>query len=137
MTEAEILAQLAVHGDRLWSILQYWTSVSFGMLIAGHFAADRMHWLALVLFCTLYILFSRNCLSMIVFDASVIRAGLDQLQSMADAGEPLGHIAQNFIDNAPLNNSSQGKYWATRAMAGGMFLSTLAYPAYCHFKSRN
>jgi hypothetical protein len=48
MTEAEILAGLAAHGDRVWSVMQYWTSVSFGLLIAAHFAAERINKYALL-----------------------------------------------------------------------------------------
>jgi hypothetical protein len=136
MTEAELVAQMAAHGDRLWSIAQYWTSVSFGILIAGHFAAERVHWLALVFFGMLYLVFTSVCYNMLVFDSSVIRAGLDQLQSMADKGQQLGHIGKSFIENAPLNNQTPGKRMAQLLMGIGLLLTTLAYPAYCHIKSK-
>lgn len=136
MTETEIVGQLAVHGDRIWSILQYWTSVSFGILVAGHFAANRMHWSVLILFGALYSAFSSVCLDMFVFDASTIRAGLHQLQSMADRGEPLGQIGQNFIESSPLANQTllNRIFWSFMGL--GLFLTTLAYPAYCYVKSR-
>jgi hypothetical protein len=136
MTEAELVAQMAAHGDRLWSITQYWTSVSFGILIAGHFAADRIHWSILVFFGLLYLAFSDACYGMLVFDSGAIRAGLDQLQSMVDDGEPLGHIGKNFIENAPLNNQTLGTELRSAFMALGLLLTTLAYPAYCHVRSR-
>ena len=125
MTETEIVGQLAVHGDRIWSILQYWTSVSFGILVAGHFAANRIHWSVLILFSALYSAFSNACLDMFYFDASTIQAGLHQLQSMADSGEALGQIAQNFIENSPLANQTSLTRIFWRFMGLGLFLMTL------------
>ena len=136
MNETEIVGQLAVHGDRIWSVLQYWTSVSFGIMVAGHFAADRIHWSVLALFGLLYIAFSNVCLDMLNFDSSTIRAGLDQLQSMADNGAALGRIGQNFVENSPLSNQTLLSQFFWILTGFGLFLTTLAYPAYCHFKSK-
>jgi hypothetical protein len=139
MTEAEILEQLATHGDRMWSILQYWTSVSFAILIAGHFTADRIHWLVLAFFGILYACFSLLFTNMVQFDSSVITAGLDHLQQMAEEGQQLSLIGQTFISESPLSkqNPSLVTSSAMRLAFIGLFLATLVYPTYCHLKSKN
>lgn len=138
MTEAEILEQLATHGDRVWAILQYWTSVSFAILIAGHFSAARMHWLVLIFIGMLYVSFTFMFTEMLQFDASVIRAGLDQLQKIVEEDKQLSLIGHAFITEAPLNqqNRSLLTISANRLAFLGLFLVTLVYPAYCHLKSR-
>ena len=137
MTEAEILEQLATHGDRVWSIVQYWTSVSFAMLIAGHFAADRVHWLVLIWFGLLYAAFTLTFVSMAVFDGQVIRAGLVQLQGIGGEGRELGLIGQTFVTDAPLQNPGVIRRIAGLLMFFGLFFTTLVYPAYCHFKNKD
>ena len=137
MNEVEIVGQLAVHGDRTWSILQYWTSVSFGILVAGHFAANRIHWAVLGVFGLLYFVFSYVCYEMFMFDSKVITAGLAQLQNMVDNDEAIGPIGLSFIENSPLNNLTLVKRLMWNFMGLGLFLTTLGYPAYCHLKSRN
>ena len=138
MTEAEILEQVVTHGDRIWSIFQYWTSVSFAILIAGHFAAERIHWVVLAFFGTLYASFSLFFADMIQFDANVISAGLDQLQQMVEEGEQIGLMAQTFIAEGPLSkqNKSLLLIVATRFAFLGLFVATLVYPTYCHVKLR-
>jgi len=39
MTEADLLSQLSSFGNFLWSLMQYWTSISVGILIASHFVS--------------------------------------------------------------------------------------------------
>ena len=75
---------------------------------------------------------------MVQFDSSVIKAGIDQLQRMADEGEQLSLIGQGFIAEGPLStqNRSLVRMTATRVAFFGLFLATLVYPAYCHLKSR-
>lgn len=138
MTEAEILEQLASHGDRMWSIFQYWTSVSFALLIAGHFAADRIHWLVLVFFGILYASFTYTFVNMAQFDASVIRTGLDQLSAIAEEGQHLSMLGETFISESPL--SKENPYalsgFASSIAFIGLFLAALIYPAYCHIKGK-
>ena len=138
MTEAEIVEQLATPGDRIWSIFQYWTSVSFAILIAGHFSAERIHWLVLVFLGILYASFSLLFSNMVQFDSSVISAGLVQLQRMAEEGQQLSLLGQTFITEGPLSmqNPSPEMTSVTRLAFFGLFLATLVYPTYCHLKSR-
>jgi hypothetical protein len=138
MSEAEILEQLAAHGDRMWSIFQYWTSVSFAILIAGHFAAERLHWMVLVFFGLLYASFTFNFVNMVQFDSSVIRAGIDQLELLVEEGQQLTLIGQTFITEGPLSrqNRSLVRALVIQLAFSGLSIATLVYPAYCHLKSK-
>ena len=41
MSEADLLAQLTSFGNLLWGLMQYWTSVSIGILIGSHFCGKE------------------------------------------------------------------------------------------------
>ena len=46
MSEPEILELVFAIFDRYWNVVQWWASVSFGLLLVAHFAAERLrlHW---------------------------------------------------------------------------------------------
>ncbi|MEP1471753.1 MAG: hypothetical protein ABJK25_12330 [Halieaceae bacterium] len=46
MSEPEILELVFTIFDRYWNVVQWWASVSFGLLLVAHFAAERLrlHW---------------------------------------------------------------------------------------------
>ena len=89
MNENEILEHMALHGDRVWSNLQFWTSVSFGLLIAAHIAAANVSKSVLAAILVLYMFFTATFMGMVLYDIEVIRAGGMQLKMLADAG-PVG-----------------------------------------------
>jgi hypothetical protein len=132
MTEAEILAEVSAHGDRLWSVLQYWTSVSFGLLIAAHFAAERINKYALLGFLLLYTAFSFTLIGMIRFDSGMIAAGVAATQTLIDNGESVSLLAQKFIATSPATNSSTFAKLSRLGMAVGLYVTAIAYPIYCY-----
>ena len=131
MTEAEVVAQAAFHGDRIWSVTQYWTSVCFGLLIAAHFVAARIHWLALAAFLFIYVLFSMHCADMLMFDTAVIRAALESLEQIKQL-EELGPLGEAFLAEAPVSTPGVFKQVQTMGLFLGMFCVCIGYPVYCH-----
>ena len=43
MSEAEIIESLFSIYDRYWTIVQWWSSVSFSLIIVAYLAADRLN----------------------------------------------------------------------------------------------
>jgi hypothetical protein len=58
MTEYEILYLLSETFDRVWELIQYWSSVSFGYLILAYVAAPRLNLILIVVLSILYAAFS-------------------------------------------------------------------------------
>ncbi len=134
MNEIEILQLMAMHDDKAWSVLQFWTSVSFGLLIAAHFAAANVSRSVLVVVLVLYILFTAQSWGMILFDVQAIKAGGRQLEMLTDEGAKLSLISRATLDYGPALNDT----WYTRiprqGMVLGLFLVTLFYPIHCYRK---
>ena len=136
MTEAEIFADMAAHGDRVWSILQYWTSVSFGLLVAAHFAADQLNKYALFILLFLYSAFSFSLLRMLQFDQGMILAGIAQLRLMAENGAILSLLGENVIVTSPLATMTPFYRSINIFMGGGLYITSIVYPIYCYLKGR-
>ncbi len=134
MTEAEILAELTSHGDRIWSIMQYWTSISFAVLIAAHLTAARISWIVIAIFLLIYVLVTFQFAVMIRFDVELIKAGISELMTRSENGQ-LTLLSQAAIDKGPLANETLATRLLRRAVGLGMFVATLTYPIYCKLKA--
>lgn len=134
MTEAEILADMAGHGDRIWAMLQYWTGVSFGLLVAAHFAADRLNKYALFILLLLYTAFTFSVLRMQQFDQGMILAGIAQLTLMAENNENLTLLGKNLLTLSPLAQMSPFYKGLNIFMGAGLYITSIVYPIYCHRK---
>ena len=136
MNENEILEHMVAHGEQVWSNLQFWTSVSFGLLIAAHIAAANVSKSVLAAILVLYMFFTATFMGMVLYDIEVIRAGGMQLKMLADAGAQLSLISQATLDHGPVLNDSWYKSIVRQGMAVGLFLVTLLYPIHCYRKRR-
>ena len=58
MTEAELLMFATEAIDRLWSLMQWWASISFGLLVVAHIDSSRIGAYLAVLVPLLYTCFS-------------------------------------------------------------------------------
>ena len=134
MNEFEIFQLLAVHVERVWSDIQFWTSVSFGLLIAAHLAAANVSRSVLVVVLALYILFTISVMPAIRYETQAIKAVGRQLEMIADEGAKLSPVSRAALDYGPLLNDT----WYTRiprqGMVLGLFLVTLLYPIHCYRK---
>lgn len=131
MTEADLLSQLTSVGSFLWSLVQYWTSVSIGFLIGSHFVANRLNAIVLTLFILIYIFFTVQITILIRLQLQEIAAiGMD-LNNMADSGIVLSNTARVFLEQSPVINQTLAGQIARLLMFGSMFLLTIFYPLYC------
>ena len=134
MTEAEILAELTSHGDRIWSIMQYWTSISFAVLVAAHLTAARISWIVIAIFLVIYVLVTFQFAVMLRFDMDMIRAGLSELMVRSENGQ-LTLLSQGAIEQGPLANDTPTLKVLRNAVGLGMFTVTIFYPIYCKLKA--
>jgi uncharacterized membrane protein YhiD involved in acid resistance len=131
MTEADLLSQLTSVGSFLWSLMQYWTSVSIGFLIGSHFVANRLNAIVLTLFILIYIFFTVQITILIRLQVQEIAAiGMD-LNNMADNGIVLSNAARVFLEQSPVVNQTLAGQITRLLMFGSMFLLTIFYPLYC------
>jgi hypothetical protein len=131
MTEADLLAQLNSVGGFLWTLLQYWTSVSIGILIGSHFVAKRLSVVFLALFLCVYILFTLQALELMRMQVFEIRGIAMDLNDLADNEVVLSHTARTFLERSPVVNENITGPIIRGLMFGIMFLVTLFYPIYC------
>jgi hypothetical protein len=131
MTEADLLAQLNSVGGFLWTLLQYWTSVSIGILIGSHFVAKRLSVVFLALFLFVYILFTLQALELMRMQVFQIRSIAMDLNDLADNEVVLSHTARTFLERSPVVTENITGPIFRGLMFGIMFLVTLFYPIYC------
>ena len=58
MTERDLVEAMFAIFDRYWNIIQWWGSVSFGLIAVAHFAVEKLNFYLLMLLIMLYGLFS-------------------------------------------------------------------------------
>ena len=131
MTEADLLSQLTTVGSFIWSLMQYWTSVSIGFLIGSHFVANRLNAIVLTLFILIYILFTvQITILMRLQIQEIVAIGMD-LNNMADSGIVLSNTARVLLEQSPVMNQTLAGQITRLLMFGSMFLLTIFYPLYC------
>ena len=134
MTEEALLQQLIAHADILWSQTQYWTSVSFGILIASHLAAKHLNWFVLATFIFIYTMFTVVVGQVLVLQIDNIAAIGADLEALQQQGGELSNIARSVMENSPVINDNAIVRSMRRFMSLGMFLLTIGYACYCKVK---
>jgi hypothetical protein len=128
LTIAELLSELSTNQERIWAIIQYWSSVSFGLIIAMHMIQTQLKWAIVSALLLTYAVYSLFC-AFFVQQASTL-AGAASRQ----AGELLADLQTQGKDltimREGLTASFSGAFWALNASGVamiGLFLITIAY----------
>jgi hypothetical protein len=131
MTEADLLSQLSSFGDFLWSLMQYWTSISVGILIASHFVASRLNGFILAIFIIIYTVFTVQIVTLMQLELQAIKGIFMDLEIMAGKGVALSNTARQVLEHSPVANDTWINQLIRLVMTGGMFLITISSPIYC------
>ena len=131
MSEAEMLSQINSVGEFLWSLMQYWTSVSIAVLIGSHFVASRLNAIIIALFLLIYILFTVQIGLLLRVQMQALQGLAMDLRQLTDSGISLSNTATNWLKYAPVANDSALGQLGRQAMALAMFVATVSYPIYC------
>jgi hypothetical protein len=131
MSEHELLESFRSSFDQAWTQLQWWASVSFGLIALTHFAARKLNLAIVVCVSLLYVLFTIY-VSLNVQALTLIGVGyLKELEVLRDSGE-IGPAALSILDFASrygLLNS-----WIYRLCVVATCIGTISYLVYTYRK---
>lgn len=99
MSEAEILEYLFSIYDRYWTIVQWWASVSFGVIMIAHFAADRLKAFLVITVLVLYVLYSAWVYLLLVYNVDIASGFFEDLDSLRRTGALQSHGARAASEN--------------------------------------
>jgi hypothetical protein len=101
MTEADLLEQLNSTGAFLWSLMQYWTSISFGILIGAYLAAKRINAYFLGAFILVYAVFTGQITWLMRLQIETIRGIIIDLRVIEDSAAGLSNTAMAVLEQSP------------------------------------
>lgn len=130
MTEYEILYLMSEVFDRIWALIQFWSSVSFGYLVLAHVAARRLNVMIVLVLSLLYIAFSAQMLELLITHSRYVSGYQQELQELS---ETVGLDSQAAVHA----NEYSPQYWGATVSLFGTFLAALMYLPYCYYTSRN
>jgi hypothetical protein len=129
MTEYEAMYLLTETFDRIWSHIQFWSSVSFGYLILAHVAAHRLNLLLISILTILYIAFSIHMLDVMRLSSAYVIGYTETLRQLADTAGLNTPAARVAI-------SEQRSVWAGGIAMLGTFIVTVVYLPYNYYRQR-
>ena len=86
MSEADIIESLFSIYDRYWTIVQWWSSVSFSLIIVAYLAADRLNKGIVTTLLGLYTLYTVWVHLLMAYNVNMAVALLADLESLRVAG---------------------------------------------------
>jgi len=93
LSEAEIIESLFSIYDRYWTIVQWWSSVSFSLIIVAYLAADRLNKGIVATLLGLYSLYTVWVYLLMAYNVNMAVALLADLESLRIAGNLLSQGA--------------------------------------------
>lgn len=127
MNEYNLLFAWSETTGHLWSIIQFWVSISFGLIVVAHIAAHKLN---IVLVSTMILLYSLVSLfigSLIVADGNILQAVYRDAASLIETKEQASATISALANYQ--NNGQFGGYFIVIALPL-TFLSTIAYLVY-------
>lgn len=82
MNEAELILAWGEISGHLWTIVQFWASISFGVIAVAHFASEKLNHFLVLLVIFLYTLFSIYCGGFYVSDIQLLLALYEEAGSL-------------------------------------------------------
>ena len=132
MSEAEILEQLFSIFDRYWFIVQWWASVSFGLIMIAYFAADKLSALLLGTVIGLYLIYSGWIYMLLIYNIEIAFGLLTDLRSLSDAGEIKTQGARVAIENPFVIYGT----WLGNVALPSTFFACIGYLIYAYSHAR-
>ena len=137
MTLAELLSELGASQERIWFILQYWSSVSFGLIVGMHIIRNKLHWVVVSILLSVYSAYSFFCLIWISQANRLANGAADQAAArfieLQNQGEDVGILYEAFTASSGIGSSG---IVGSIAMIG-LFASTVSYTVYRQWTIRS
>ena len=105
MTEAELLMIASEALDRMWSLMQWWASVSFGLLVVAHIASHRIGAYLAILVPVLYTCFSFGVVAIIRRNLGIVESVYEDLGILQATDMELSVTAKYMMQGAGIVGS--------------------------------
>ncbi|MGJ8692618.1 MAG: hypothetical protein ACSHW0_09060 [Thalassotalea sp.] len=133
MSEYEIVYMMSVHTDRIWTIMQFWASISFGLMVVAYIAAAKLTLPMISILTFLYIVFSLFILNMLKINGGISDGYIIDLNNLLNSQIAIKHGSQNLLE---MNRNSHGFILIITAFIG-TFISALFFLWYSYCINRN
>lgn len=129
MTEAELLSEYALRIDRIWSMAQWWASITFAVLLAAHLGVRTLNRPIVSIIILLYTTFT-------VFVFLTIRANAKNVIAVKDS---LLELEELTVLGAQMTGEGGASYLALiwYAILALTYLSTIYYTFYCYLGKKD
>lgn len=133
MSEAELVYQYGENANAIWSLLQWWVSVSFGVLALAHFTGKHINLAFLLGIASLYSVFS---LILFLFVGTIVQIQAGVLSSLTQLG-----ASEGISDTGSAVLAAAGTWERTGTVPMillylGVSLATVCYPIYVWIQQR-
>ena len=132
-TELQVAYQISEFRGLFWNFLLYWTTVSFGLMVASHIAAKSLPTIVVSLIMFLYISFSVWVGYAFYTNTIMISGFMDDLKAM---GELKSHGVAAVLAVHEMAESSKVAVYTLFFAIGGTFFGTIAFLWYSHLGQR-
>jgi len=133
MQEFQIVELIFSGLDQAWSSLEWWASVSFGLIALTHFAAKKLNLTIVIAVSVLYILFTIYSGFNVAISTGKATFYIQDMRALAESGA---------ISSGGIGTMDQMRVLAPPAVmtmilcAAGTFLGTLAYLVFSYRRER-
>jgi hypothetical protein len=130
MTEAEIAYLISEYLDRVWSMQQWWASVSIGVLVMAHLASDKLNLFLVGISLALYTTYTLYMQQMSRENVETVFALLRDLEVLVDSGEVSSNNAEELLEILTINPL------LFILTFGGTYVCVTSYVIYSYIKIR-
>ena len=132
MSEFEILDLMTKTEDQRFNLIQWWTSVTFGVIVLSHFAGRKLNLFLVVLVVLLYVGFTLFVGDLFFGNVSQAALHRQDLAAMQSLGAPLSEVSRQIIGEDPQVLRGIGFYFAVI----GAFVGSISYLVYAFVRLR-
>jgi hypothetical protein len=131
MSEYEILDLMTKTEDQRFNLIQWWASVTFGVIVLSHFAGRKLNLFLVILVVLLYVGFTLFVADL--FFGNLTQAALhrEDLAAMQALGMPLSEVSRQILGENPQVLRGIGFYVAVI----GAFVGSISYLVYAFVRS--
>ena len=126
MSEFEILDLMTKTEDQRFNLIQWWTSVTFGVIVLSHFAGRKLNLFLVVLVVLLYVGFTLFVGDLFFGNVSQAALHRQDLAAMQSLGMPLSEVSRQIVGEDPQVLRGIGFYFAVV----GAFIGSISYLIY-------
>jgi len=98
VTETELVFQYSEILDRIWNVTQFWSSVSFGLIVLAYLAAHRLNRLLLISVTTVYTVYTYWIGTVLARNTGWQSSIGRDLENLASNGEVLSIYATDIVE---------------------------------------